>query len=162
MPLEINVNGEARAVQGDPMTPLLTVLREEMHLTGAKLSCGEGFCGACTVLLDGTPAMSCLMPVGLVGERAVLTIEGLAPAGSELVPVQKAMLDNDAVQCGMCFPGMVLTLSALLQQNDSPSEDMIREALVGNICRCTGYERIVAAALEASRATVADAQEVSR
>lgn len=162
MPLEINVNGERRAVHADPMTPLTTVLREEMHLTGTKLSCGEGFCGACTVLLDGTPTMSCLMPVGLVGERAVLTIEGLAPAGSDLVPVQRAMLDNDAVQCGMCFPGMVLTLAALLQQNDSPSEDMIREALVGNICRCTGYQRIVAAALEAGRPAAADAREVSR
>lgn len=151
MSLEIRVNGEPRRVHAEAMTPLLTVLREELHLTGAKLSCGEGFCGACTVLLDGAPVAACLMPVGLVGAREVRTVESLAPGNSSLSPLQRAMRDNDAVQCGMCFPGMVMRLTALLEGEPAPSADRVREALVGNICRCTGYERIVAAALEASR-----------
>src|ERR1700681_1357053 len=108
MPLRLNINGEDRLSAKDPLTPLVDCLRDEFFLKGAKIVCREGFCGACTVLLDGRPVMSCLMPVGLVEGRAVLTVESLAPDGV-LSPVQRAMEEHDAVQCGMCFPGMLMT-----------------------------------------------------
>jgi len=147
MPLRLTVNGESRNATSDPMTPLLDVLREEFFLTGAKSVCREGFCGACTVLVDGTPALSCLTPAGLVEGCEVRTIEGISPNG-RLNPIQTAFEAHDAVQCGMCFPGMVVTLTHFLSRNEHPTRDDVRAALTGNICRCTGYERIVDAALD--------------
>ena len=144
--LNLIINGEDRAFYGDPMTPLVDVLRETMLLTGAKAVCREGFCGACNVHLDGVPTPSCLKPVGLAAGRAITSIEGLGIEG-DLTPLQQALEDYDAVQCGMCFPGMVMTLTPFLNDNPNPTRDDIRHALVGNICRCTGYERIIDAVL---------------
>jgi len=146
MSLRLNINGEDRLSASDPLTPLVDVLRDEFFLTGAKVVCREGFCGACTVLLDGRPVMSCLMPVGLADGCAVLTVESLAQ-DDVLSPLQRAMEEHDAVQCGMCFPGMLMSLTSFLDQNPNPTREDIKAALVGNICRCTGYERIVDAAL---------------
>jgi len=151
MPVSLSVNGEVRTTQRGGLTPLIDVLRDDFALLGAKAVCREGFCGACTVLVDGEAVMSCLLPAGLAEGRAVTTIEGLSQGGA-LSPVQQAMLDEDAVQCGMCFPGMVMTLTSFLRANPSPTRDDVRAALTGNICRCTGYERILDAALAASRA----------
>jgi len=150
MTVRLKVNGEGRIFHGDPMTPLVDVLRGEMLLTGTKPVCREGFCGACTVLVDGLPTMSCLRPVALVEDVEIVTIEGLGMAG-ELAPVQQALKDHDAIQCGMCFPGMVMSLTALLEKNPSAIRPELKKALSGNICRCTGYERIVEAALSLTR-----------
>ena len=146
MPLQLNINGEIRVSAADPMRPLVDVLRDEFFLTGAKSVCREGFCGACTVLLDGTPAMSCLVPAGLAVDREIRTVESLAAEGA-LSPLQQAMEKFDAVQCGMCFPGMMMSLTHFLEHTPNPSRDQLKGALTGNICRCTGYERIVDAAL---------------
>ena len=150
----IRVNGEERRVDAPPMTALATVLRDGIGLTGTKLVCGEGFCGACLVELDGEAVPSCLVPVGLLDGRAVRTVEGRTRPGAALDPVQQALKDADAVQCGMCFPGMITALHALLRRNPEPSADDVRAHLSGNICRCTGYERIVEAALSAAHASV--------
>lgn len=153
MSVTITVNGREQTSQTGPMTPLARVLREEFFLTGTKLGCSEGFCGSCTVLLDGAPVASCLLPLGLAEGREVRTVEGLAPAqghGAEvatLAPLQQAFLDQDVVQCGMCFPGILMALTPLFERNQAPSEDEVRAALTGNICRCTGYEQIISAAL---------------
>ena len=148
MTLEIEVNGELRRLSADPMTPLAEALRTDCFLTGTKIACAEGFCGACTVLLDGAPAMSCLLPAGLAAGRSVRTVESLADAaGGTLSPLQAAMEGHDAVQCGMCFPGILMNLTALFEGDPAPDRDAIRAALDGNVCRCTGYERIVEAAL---------------
>lgn len=146
MAIDMAVNGEARRSACDPLTPLIDVLRDEFHLTGAKPVCREGFCGACTVLVDGAPTASCLTPVALVEGCDVVTIEGVS-AGGHLNEVQAKLEQHDAVQCGMCFPGMVLTLTHFLERMPRPSREDVRAALTGNICRCTGYERIVEAAL---------------
>jgi carbon-monoxide dehydrogenase small subunit len=151
MPLPLKINGEDRFSLSDPMTPLVDVLRDEFFLTGAKVVCREGFCGACTVLLDGRPVASCLVPVGLAAHGEVATVESLA-RGGVLSPLQQAMEDADAVQCGMCFPGMLITLTSFLAHAKSPTREDVKEALVGNICRCTGYERIVDAVLSAAEA----------
>lgn len=151
MPIDITVNGEARSSTRDPMTALVDVLRDEFHLTGAKPVCREGFCGACTVLLDGEPTVSCLTPVALAGGCSVVTVEGIS-SGAGLNDVQTRLEEEDAVQCGMCFPGMVVTLSHFLAETPRPSRDDVRAALTGNVCRCTGYERIVAAALAVASA----------
>ncbi len=145
MPTDMTVNGEARTSARDPLTPLIDVLRDEFHLTGAKPVCREGFCGACTVLVDGEPTVSCLTPVAMAGDCDVVTIEGLSSCG--LTDIQSRLEQGDAVQCGMCFPGMVMTLSHFLAHTPQPNRDEVRAALTGNICRCTGYERIVEAAL---------------
>lgn len=147
MPIEMTVNGEARRSVADPMIPLVDVLRDEFHFTGAKPVCREGFCGACTVLVDGEPLVACLTPAGLADGRAIRTVEGLS-AGGQMNAVQAKLVEHDAVQCGMCFPGMVVTLTHFLAQTPRPSRDQVRAALTGNACRCTGYERIVAAALD--------------
>jgi aerobic carbon-monoxide dehydrogenase small subunit len=150
--IAFTVNGQARTVDAPPLTPLSTVLRERLHLTGTKVACEEGFCGACTVLVDDQPATSCLVPVAHVAGRSVLTVESLAD-GDDLSPLQAALQANDAVQCGMCFPGVLMSLTALLARDPAPGEEAVREALVGNICRCTGYEQIVEAAVAAGEAS---------
>lgn len=146
MTLYLNINGDQRSFHGDPITPLIDVLRDTMLLTGAKAVCREGFCGACTVLIDGVPTPSCLKPAGLATGCHITTIEGMGEDG-ELTPLQRALEDADVVQCGMCFPGMVMTLGPFLKENPHPTRDEIKQAMVGNICRCTGYERIVDAIL---------------
>jgi carbon-monoxide dehydrogenase small subunit len=151
MSLRLSINGEDRFSVAEPLTPLVDVLRDEFHLTGAKVVCREGFCGACTVLLDGRPVMSCLMPVGLAAGCDVRTVESLATDGV-LSPLQQAMEQHDAVQCGMCFPGMLISLTSFLEQAANPTREDIKAAMVGNVCRCTGYERIVDAALSVVRA----------
>jgi aerobic carbon-monoxide dehydrogenase small subunit len=146
MPMQLKVNGEERYSISDPLTPLVDVLRDEFFLTGAKVVCREGFCGACMVLLDGAPAVSCLMPAGLAAGRDIRTIEALA-AAADVSPLQRALEQHDVVQCGMCFPGIVVTLTSYLEHTNNPNREGMKAALVGNICRCTGYERILDAAL---------------
>lgn len=146
MSILLNVNGEDRVTASAPLTPLIDVLRDEFFLTGAKAVCREGICGACTVMLAGRPVMSCLLPVGAVEGREIATAESLGVDG-ELSPLQQIMLDHDVVQCGMCFPGMMVTLTDFFEHSPEPSRDEIKAALVGNICRCTGYERLIDAAL---------------
>ncbi|MDA8189649.1 MAG: (2Fe-2S)-binding protein [Dehalococcoidales bacterium] len=138
------LNGRPVEVATQPMRPLVEVLREELGLTGTKKSCEEGECGACTVLLDGEPVPSCLLPVARVNGRSVTTIEGLAMDG-RLHPLQESFVASGAVQCGFCTPGMILSAKSLLDKNPAPSREDIKEALSGNICRCTGYAKIIAA-----------------
>ena len=143
------VNGKERSVSTDPQRPLLDVLREDFHITGPKYGCGEGQCGTCTVLMDGRPIRSCVMPVSLADKQRITTIEGLAD-GDRLHPVQQAFLDEGAVQCGYCTPGMVLTAVALLKENPRPTDEQIVEAMNGNICRCNGYTKILKAVRRAA------------
>ena len=146
MPIAMTINGEKRLSTAAAMVPLVDVLRDEFHLTGAKPVCREGFCGACLVLVDGAPTLSCLTPAALAEGTEIVTVEGLS-AGGVPSPLQAAFEAHDAVQCGMCFPGMVVALTDFLARNEQPSRAAVRAALAGNICRCTGYERIVDAAL---------------
>ena len=137
----LTVNGVARTVTTDPQRPLLDVLREDLHLTGTKYACGEGRCGACTVLLDGKPARSCVVPASLADKKSITTIEGLAK-GDSLHPVQEAFLEEGAMQCGYCTPGMILSAVALLQEKPAPTDEEIVAGMNGNICRCNGYVKI--------------------
>lgn len=146
MGFNLIVNGDRVSSAADPATPLVDLLREELHLTGTKPVCREGFCGACMVLVDGEPIPSCLMPAALADGCEIRTAEGLA-AGGRLNGMQAALEASDAVQCGMCFPGMVVSLTHLLTTRPDATRDDVRAALTGNICRCTGYERIVEATL---------------
>jgi len=150
MPTTLTINGEQRVSSGGPMTPLIDVLRDEFFLTGAKAVCREGFCGACTVHIDGQPAVSCLVPIGTVGDREIRTVESLATAG-EPSRLQQVMEEHDVVQCGMCFPGILMVLTGFLSEHPRAGRDEIKAALAGNICRCTGYERLVDAAAELAR-----------
>lgn len=138
----LNVNGRICIIKAKPNTTLLSVLRDQLDLTGAKCGCGTGDCGACTVLLDGEPVRACVVPMKTAAGRSVLTIEGLA-CGTALHPLQRAFVECGAIQCGFCTPGMIMTAKALLDRNPNPTEDEIREAISGNLCRCTGYVRIV-------------------
>ena len=140
MKTTLNVNGESHTVDVSSDTPLLWVLRDELGLTGTKYSCGEALCGACTVLLNGAPVRSCVMPVPAVAGSRIVTIEGLSPDGSH--PVQKAWLEEDVPQCGYCQSGQIMAAVALLEQNKSPSDDDIDAALSGVLCRCGTYQRI--------------------
>jgi len=151
------VNGKEKTVITDPRRPLLDVLREDLHLTGAKYGCGEGRCGACTVLMDGRRALSCDTPVAKADKKKITTIEGLAD-GDCLHPVQQAFLDEGAIQCGYCTPGMILTAVALLKDNPQPSDEQIVEWMNGNICRCNGYPKI----LKAIRRAAAQISEVKK
>jgi aerobic carbon-monoxide dehydrogenase small subunit len=153
--LQLQVNGVERSVEVWAMQRLLDVLREDLKLTGVKEGCGEGECGACSILLDGKLVNSCLVPVCQASGTRLITIEGLAK-NDELHPLQQAFIDAGGTQCGFCTPGMVLAVTSLLQQNPNPSEAEIRTAIAGNLCRCTGYTGIVNAALQAARS----AQEV--
>jgi len=150
--IQINctVNGRPETLSTAPYRTLLEVLREELGLTGAKEGCGSGDCGACTVLVDGAPVSACLMLAGQVEGRQVLTVEGLS-AGTELHPVQAAFAEYGAVQCGFCIPGMIMSAVALLDENPHPTDDEIRWGIAGNLCRCTGYSKIVEAIAAAAR-----------
>ena len=141
MQINFTVNGEERSVEGFPMARLLDVLREQFHLTGTKEGCGEGECGACTVVIDGQIVNSCLVPVAQVNGAEITTIEGVAGNG-ELHAVQQAFIDHGGAQCGICTPGMVLAAVDLLKRNPRPNENDIRNGLAGNLCRCTGYMKI--------------------
>jgi len=140
-PINFTVNGESRSVETFPMSRLLDVLREELQLTGTKEGCGEGECGACTVILDGQIVNSCLVPVVQVNGSNITTIEGVAH-DDQLHAVQQAFIDHGGAQCGICTPGMVLAAVDLLNRNPEPSEADIRNGLAGNLCRCTGYMKI--------------------
>ena len=149
--MDLVINGAPVHLDVDPERALLWVLRNELDLTGTKYGCGEEQCGACTVLIDGIPHRSCVTPVGDLAHKTVTTIEGLAD-GNRLHPVQQAYLECDAMQCGYCTPGMILSSVALLRKNPAPSEPEIKQALEGNICRCGAYNRIIAAVQKASGA----------
>jgi isoquinoline 1-oxidoreductase alpha subunit len=149
--VEFNVNGAPRRVDTDPERTLLSVLRDDLDLTGAKYGCGEGQCGACTVLLDGRPVRSCVLAIKDAAGKAVTTIEGLAKDGV-LHPVQEAFLAEGAMQCGYCSPGMILCGTALLSRTPRPTEAEIVQAMQGNLCRCCAYPRILAAVKRAAGA----------
>jgi aerobic-type carbon monoxide dehydrogenase small subunit (CoxS/CutS family) len=140
----LNVNGRVREVEAEPSTSLLTVLRDRLDLTGAKNGCGEGVCGACTILLNGRAVRSCMTPVSEVGAQPVITIEGLERNG-ELHPAQQAFLETNAFQCGYCTPGMIMEAVAMLGRKAAPSEAEIRGEMEGHICRCGSYGRIIEA-----------------
>ncbi len=142
--IRLNLNGQESSIQVDPSRSLLCVLRDELGLTGTKYGCGEGQCGACTVLAGGEPVRACQLPVGEVGARPIVTVEGLAPDGT-LSPVQQAFAELGAFQCGFCTPGMVVNVTALLHRTARPSLSEIRTALEPNLCRCGGYSRILKA-----------------
>lgn len=146
--MNFNVNGIPYELALRPSTTLLDMLREELHLTGAKKGCDDGDCGACTVLVDGKAVASCTMLAAAAQGKEITTIEGLEKNG-KLNPVQQAFIDCYAIECGFCTPGMVLSSVALLKENPDPSEEEIRDALRGNICRCTGYAKIVDAVMAA-------------
>lgn len=142
LPITLRVNGADRRVTVTPFETLLESLRERLGLTGAKRGCNQGVCGACTVLSDGRPVRSCLTLAANCGDSAITTVEGLAP-DSRLSPIQQAFLDSGAVQCGFCTSGMLLSAHALLQRNSRPSVDEIRQAMAGNLCRCSGFKKII-------------------
>jgi aerobic-type carbon monoxide dehydrogenase small subunit (CoxS/CutS family) len=148
---ELNVNGTLRPVQAEAGRSLLGVLRDDLGLTGSKYGCGEGQCGACTVLLDGKRVRSCVTRVDAVAGKPVRTIEGMAD-GDKLHPLQEALLEAGALQCGYCTPGMVMSALALLESNPAPSRDEIVRTMNGNICRCGEYNRIVDAVEKAAKA----------
>ena len=161
--IRLAINQKSYSVEADPQASLLTVLREHLDLTGSKYGCGEGQCGACTVLVDGKARRSCITPVGSIGQKQITTIEGLAQ-GSQLHAVQQAFLDAGAMQCGYCTSGMIMSAVALLKQNPSPSESQIVDFMDGNICRCGTYPRIITAIQKAAKApgTSAAAKGASR
>lgn len=144
MKIYFNVNGRQIERETDAETRLLDLLREELHLIGTKEGCGQGECGACTVLIDGRAVNSCLVLAPQIDGKTVLTIEGLAKDGT-LHPIQRAFVEKGAVQCGFCTPGFIVSTYALLQAKSSPSDEEILTALEGNLCRCTGYTKIVEA-----------------
>jgi len=153
--INLIVNDEKRTVVTDPERPLLDVLREELHLTGTKYGCGEGRCGACTVLIDGRRILSCVTSVAMADNKKITTIEGLSDVDS-LHPVQQAFLDEGAIQCGYCTSGMILAAAALLEENPRPTDEQIAEWMNVNICRCNGYTKI----LKAIRRAAAQIKEV--
>ena len=149
-PIDLDVNGKRRCIESDPDRTLLSVLRDDLGLTGAKYGCGEGQCGACTVLVDGKAIRSCVTRVGAAAGRAITTIEGLAKE-EKLHPVQEAFLAEGAMQCGYCVPGMILSACALLARTPQPSDDEIVRGMEGNLCRCCAYPRMQAAVRRAAQ-----------
>jgi len=149
--LSFNLNGTEVSVEVSPGTLLVDLLREGLGLSGTKTGCREGVCGSCSVLLDGVPVNSCLVPALKVAGRSVVTIEGLAKENGELDPIQESFVDNFAVQCGFCTPGMIINAKALLEKEADPDDDDIRRAISGVLCRCTGYRKIVQAIKAASQ-----------
>lgn len=152
--IRLTVNGKSYAVDADPQTSLLSALREQLDLTGSKYGCGEGQCGACTVLIDRKAQRSCVTKVVSVSSKQITTIEGLAD-GERLHPVQEAFLEAGAMQCGYCTSGMIMSAVALLQRNPSPNESDIVNFMDGNVCRCGTYPRIVSAIQKAAKAGTA-------
>jgi carbon-monoxide dehydrogenase small subunit len=151
MLVELKVNGELRSAECPPETTLLKFLREQLGLTGAKLGCDVGDCGTCTVIVNGESVNSCLMLAARAAGQEVTTIEGLANA-QHLHPIQQSFEDHGALQCGFCGPGMIMSTKNLLDKNPEPSVDEIRDALSGNLCRCTGYTKIIEAVVDAGQA----------
>jgi aerobic-type carbon monoxide dehydrogenase small subunit (CoxS/CutS family) len=149
MTYSLIVNGASAEIDRSGLDPLLDVLREDLGLTGAKPGCAEGRCGSCTVLVDGAPVVSCLFPLALASGREVRTVEGLSRHDEPLTRIQDELLAHGGVQCGACIPGMLITLSAHLENGGFADERAVREAIAGNACRCTGYQHIVAAAVAA-------------
>ena len=149
-PVTLNVNGEVIEISVEPNELLVDVLRDKLDLTGTKVGCGTGDCGACTVMVNGTAVNACLMLAIEANGKEILTIEGLAKNG-QLDPIQQSFVDEGAIQCGFCTPGMVLSAKALLDQNPHPTDEEIRMEIAGNICRCTGYAKIIDAIRLASR-----------
>jgi aerobic-type carbon monoxide dehydrogenase small subunit (CoxS/CutS family) len=149
--VQLSINGQSHSVEADPQTSLLTVLREQLDLTGSKYGCGEGQCGACTVLIDGKAQRSCVTPVGAVAQKQITTIEGLA-TWDHLHPVQEAFLETGAMQCAYCTSGMIMSAVALLRRNPDPKESEIVDFMDGNICRCGTYPRTVSAIQKAAKA----------
>ena len=143
--ITLKVNGQEYTVAADSSRTLNEVLREDLNLTGTKLGCSDGDCGACTVLLDGQSVSSCLTLAVSVEGKEITTVEGLAPSGEELHPIQEAFIEKGAIQCGFCTAGMEMSALNLLSKNSSPTEKEIRTAISGNLCRCTGYYKIVEA-----------------
>jgi carbon-monoxide dehydrogenase small subunit len=146
-PIQLKVNGAVEEVYTEPSWTLAKVLREQLGLTGTKLSCGAGDCGACTVLVDGKAIRSCLLLATKAKGKEITTIEGLKGKDGKLHPIQEAFIEHFAFQCGYCTPGMIMSTKALLDENPKPTETEIKEALRGNLCRCTGYTKIVEAVL---------------
>ncbi len=155
--ITLTVDGRQRTVVTDPERSLLDVLREDLQVMGPKYGCGQGQCGACTVLMDGKRTLSCITPAVAADKKKITTIEGLSD-GDNLHPVQQAFLDEGAIQCGYCTPGMILSTVALLQENPQPTDDEITEWMNGNICRCNGYAKI----LNAVRRAASQSKEVKR
>ena len=149
-PLKLRINGEVKTVNVEPRTTLAEALRDELHLTGTKVVCDRGSCSACTVMLDKTPVCSCMTLAVDVGDRNVTTIEGLA-RGEDLHPIQAAFVEHDALQCGFCTSGMLMSCASLLERNPKPSADDVRTAISGNICRCATYPRVLEAVVAASQ-----------
>jgi len=149
MMINLQINATSHALDVPPMKRLLDVLREDLHLTGTKEGCGEGECGACSVIVDGEVINSCLVPVCQVNGSTILTVEGLARDG-RLDPLQQAFLECGGAQCGICTPGMLIAARALLDETPRPSREEIKEAIAGNLCRCTGYIKIIDAIEQAS------------
>ena len=150
-PIELKINGDIYSLAVDPWRTLNEVLREDLHLTGTKLGCGSGDCGACTVLVDGRSVSSCLTLALEVQGKKIQTVEGLASSGDTLHPIQEAFVEKGAIQCGFCTSGMEMSAAYLLSQNSSPTEQEIREGLSGHLCRCTGYIQIVDAISDAAQ-----------
>ncbi len=147
--VKFRVNGEQATVHVEPTKTLLDVLREDLFLTGTKRGCDSGECGACTVILNGQAVHSCLILAAELSGQDVLTVEGLSSDPKELHPLQKAFIEKGAVQCGFCTPGLIMTAKALLDSNPNPTEEQVRYGISGNLCRCTGYSKIVEAILTA-------------
>ena len=150
--VKLTVNGQSREATAEPRTTLADFLREKLRLTGTHLGCEHGVCGACTVLVDGAAVRSCLVFAVQADGAEVTTVEGIAPAGGGLSPVQAAFRDCHGLQCGFCTPGFIVSVTAFLRENPSPTDAEIREALSGNLCRCTGYQGILNAVRRAAEA----------
>ncbi len=148
--ISFTINGDVKEIEIESNKTLLKMLREDLDLTGTKEGCGAGECGACTVLVDNKPVNSCLMLAVEVDGKEILTIEGLSD-GINLDPIQESFLKHNAIQCGYCTPGMVMSAKALLNRNPHPKEEDVKEALAGNLCRCTGYQRIINAVLDVAK-----------
>lgn len=149
IPIKLNINGDDYYIHTTPTRTLVEVLREDLKITGTKKGCAAGECGACTVLMDGKPIASCITLAAQAEGKEIITIEGLAQA-TELDPIQEAFTENGAIQCGYCSPGFIMTTKGLLDKNDNPSEEEIKTAIAGNLCRCTGYQKIVSSVQVAS------------
>jgi len=148
--IKLKINGILKEVKAPPAKPLLYVLREDLHLKGTKEGCGKGECGACTVLVDGKPVVSCLLLVAQAEGHDITTIEGLIQKG-KLDPIQEAFVEEGAIQCGFCTPGLIMSVKGLFLKNPKPTLDEIKEAIAGNLCRCTGYSKVIRAIMRASK-----------